>query len=334
MTLQKKTRKIPEVLVFSDINNYADDLASMVVLAYLADRKLINLRGIVAELGTYEVRRRRAMYAKGALLHLGYPFIRTVPGGDCEIEDDEMQNHYIETPFSTLFETAGVTIHRSGTIFLQEYFKSVKDKNIVLLINAPFTDLGKYIKASHDTIAKKVKKIVVMGDVMAQKNEQGFYEPNLESFNFKYCPQAAKELFEYAQQKNIRLTVVPSKNIKALEMDYGCLDGIKKSKNPVYQQLVALKDEANPTTMAYDMVSALCLVDGVFKSGGGVIETRDDASPSNVFFASIANPAAMRDKFCEIFKEKLEPKVLSMAHLSRTKPREEQNSAEPSTSTK
>ena len=52
MTLQKKTRKIPEVLVFSDINNYADDLASMVVLAYLADRKLINLRGIVAELGT------------------------------------------------------------------------------------------------------------------------------------------------------------------------------------------------------------------------------------------------------------------------------------------
>lgn len=319
---KKKERKIPEVLVFTDINNYPDDLASLVVLAYLSDRNLINLRGIITELGTYEVRRRRAMYAKGALSSLGYPFARTVPGGDYDMIDEQVENNYVETEFSKIFEQTGMTVHRSGTIFLQEYIKTVKEKNIFILLNAPFADLGKYMKATHDTIAKKVKKIVVMGDVLEDKDENGFYQPNLESFNFKYCKEAARELFVYAQQKDIRMTIVPSKTVKSLQMDYSCLENIKKSKNPVYQQLLALKDEKNPTTMAYDMVSTLCLVDGVFKSGGGVIE-KEEGSTLNVSFASIPDPQMMRDKFCEIFKEKLEPKVLSMDHLFRKKSDEE-----------
>ena len=50
---KNKERKIPEVLIWSDINNYPDDLASMVILAYLSDKKLINIRGIITELGGY-----------------------------------------------------------------------------------------------------------------------------------------------------------------------------------------------------------------------------------------------------------------------------------------
>ena len=134
---KKKERKIPEVLVFTDINNYHDDLASFVILAYLAEHNYINIKGIITELGVYEVRRRRAMYAKGAMQYLGQSFVRVVPGGDYEVQDETKENNYPENEFSKIFEDAGMTILRSGIVFLQEYIKSVKDKNIFILLNAP-----------------------------------------------------------------------------------------------------------------------------------------------------------------------------------------------------
>ena len=147
MAKKKKERKIPEVLLFTDINNYQDDLASMVVLSYLAEHNYINLKGIVTELGVYEVRRRRAMYAKGVMSYLGQPYVRVVPGGDYEVTNEARENNYPENEFSKIFEKSGMTILRSGAVFLQEYIKSVKDKNVVVLLNSPFTDFAKYIKA-------------------------------------------------------------------------------------------------------------------------------------------------------------------------------------------
>ena len=319
--MPKKEKKIPEVLVWTDINNYSDDLASLVILAYLADLKLINIRGIITQLGTYEVRRRRAIFAKGAMAHLGYPFVRAVPGGDYDIQNEELENHYIENDFTDVIENAGVTVHRSGTIFLQEYMKTVKDKSVYILLNAPFDDFVKYIKATHDTVLKKIKKVVVMGSVLQNKDEHGYYLPNLECYNFKYCQDAAKYLFDYAQNKGLRMTVVPALCAEHLEMDYGCLDNISKSRNPVYQELMLLKDAENPTTMAYDMLSTLCLIDGLFKACGGRIQ-KDENSSVNISFADVENAQLMRDKFCEIFKEKLETKTISMDHLKRSKGKE------------
>ena len=320
---KNKERKIPEVLIWSDINNYPDDLASMVILAYLSDKKLINIRGLITELGVYEVRRRRAMYAKGAMSHLGYPFVRAVPGGDYDVLDENLENHYVENELTPIFEKAGLTINRSGTIFLQEYMKTVKEKNVFLLFNAPFTDFAKYLKVTTEAVLKKVKKIVIMGNVLPSKDERGYYQPDLESFNFKYCQDGAKFLFEFIQDNNVRTTIVPSSAVKNLEMDYSFLDAVKKSKNPVVQQLLLTKDETNPTTMAYDMISAMCLVDGVFKSGGGAIE-KEDGCEKNISFAKIIDSQMMRDKICEIFKEKLEPKKISLEHLSRKKPEEKE----------
>ena len=316
--MANKKWKIPEVLVWSDINNYADDLASMVILAYLADKNFINLRGIITELGTYDTRRRRAMYAKGVMAYLGYPFLRTTPGGDYELKDEEKENHYIDNEFTPIFENAGIAIQRSGTLFLQEYLKTVKEKNVVVLLNAPFEDFVKYIKATHDTVMKKVKKIVIMGDVLKDKDARGFYQPDLESFNFKVCPDAARYLFDYIQTKGIKTTLVPASTVKGFKPDYSYLDAVQKSKNPVVKELMLLKDENNPPTMVYDMISTMCLVNGIFKAGGGVIE-QEEGTESVVSFARIEDSQMMHGKLCEIFKEKLEPKIISMDHLSRNK---------------
>ena len=101
---KKKERKVPEVLVFTDTNRHIDDLASLAILAYLNDKRLINLRGIITQVGTFETRRRRAMFAKGAMSYLGYPFIKAVPGGDYETLEGDENSTYIETPFTPIFK--------------------------------------------------------------------------------------------------------------------------------------------------------------------------------------------------------------------------------------
>ena len=316
MAKKKKERKIPEVLVFTDINRYPDDLASFVVLAYLMDKRLINIKGIITELGTYEVRRRRAIYAKGAMVELGQPFFRVAPGGDYETED-EAENIFPENEISDIFFRHGMTILRSGTTFVQEYIKSVKERNVYILLNAPFPDFAKYIKAAPDAVKKKVKKIMVVGDVLPQKDERGFYRPDPESFNFKTGFPAAQELFDYVQEKEVRLVVVTPKNVKELQMGYEFLDAAAGSKNPVARQLMLNKND-NPASMQYDMFSALALADGEFKRSGGTFEQEEGASV-NVSFAKAADAAAVRAKFCEIFKEKLAPKKISLAQLMRPK---------------
>lgn len=344
MTKKKKERKIPEVLVFTDINNYQDDLASFVVLAYLADKKLISLRGIIAELGEFEIRRRRAMYAKGVMAQLGYPFLRAAPGGDYEILNPEIENNYPENAFSKLFEASGVGILRSGTTFVQEYFKSVKDRKVIILLNAPFPDFAKYMKATGDIVYKKVKKIIVMGNALKDNGGAGEFHPDPKCFNFKIGYPAAESLFAYAQAKGVRLVAVPAQSVKEAKLDYGFLQAVAESKNPVALQLLeasglrlehisetAEKENIglpttpseetcqNPASFQYDMISTLALSDGIFKAAGGIFE-KEEGTDSPVEIAKIADPALLHEKICEIFKEKLLPRKITLEQLIRPKP--------------
>ena len=318
MAKKKKERKIPEVLVFTDINNYHDDLASMVILAYLAENNYITIKGIITELGVYEVRRRRALYAKGVMSYLGQPFVRVVPGGDYEVEDEIKENNYPENEFSKIFENSGMTILRSGVVFLQEYIKSVKDKNIFILLNAPFADFAKYIKGTQDALKKKVKKIVVMGNASEQKSEDGKILPNQECFNFKIGKPAAEILFDYVQEKDVKTILVSSHLPDKLNMGYEFLDKAKLSKNPVAQALVDACGKFPAKSMQYDMISTLALAEGLFKKSGGSIEKPEECD-KQFFFADIIEPELMKEKIKEIFASKFEPKKITLAQLTRKK---------------
>lgn len=321
MAKKKKPRKIPEVLVFTDINNYPDSLASLVVLSWLADKNLINIRGIITELGVYEIRRRRALYAKGAMVHLGHPYLRVVPGGDYDILNEQKENNYPENEISRIFENIGTAILRSGTTFVQEYIKSAPEKNVYILLNAPFSDFAKYIKATGSALTKKIKKIIVMGDAQTTKDENSNYLPDYECYNFKIGAPAADILFQYTQENNLRLVLVPAKSVKDINMNYEFLAGLEKSKNPVAQQLLNSQND-NPLSMHYDMLSALALGDSEFKKSGGLFE-QEENSEKNVFFAKVADAALLREKFCQIFQEKLMPKKITLDQLTRNKTKEE-----------
>lgn len=323
MAKKKKPRKIPEVLLFSDLNHYPDALASLVVLSWLDDRGFIKLRGIVTEVGVYDTRRRRAQYAKGAMAHLGFPFLRVVPGGDYQPVDEYEENVFPETESGLALEGLGTAVLRSGTTFIQEYVKSVSERNLYILLNAPFFDLAKYIKATGDALEKKLKKIVIMGDVLPQKDENGNYLPDYNSYNFKVGAPAADTLFAYVQERNIRVVMVTPQSVKDMNMGYEFLEGLEKSKNPVARELLAAKCE-NPLTMQYDMLSALTLGDGEFKRSGGDF-VQEEGTEKNLFFAKVVDAELMKQKFADIFKDRLLPKKITLDQLRRPKPEEEQN---------
>ncbi len=320
MAKKKKVRKVPEVLVFTDINHYDDDLAAMVVLSWLAEKGFISLKGIITELGCFEVRRRRAMYAKGALCHLGQPYVRVAPGGDYPLIDEAAENAYPIDEFTNLFESCGMTILRSGMTFLQEYIKAAKDRNIFILLLAPFYDFAKYIKSTEDAVKRKVKKIVVMGGVQEKRDEAGNYLPDPACFNFKIGAPAAEQVFAYAQEKDVRLVIVPPQSVKDMQMGYEFLEGLEASKNPVAQKLLAARGD-NPVSLQYDMLAAFALADGEFNRSGGNMTKPDENK--NVSIARVADAALLRAKFTQIFKERLLPKKITLAQLKR--PQKEEN---------
>lgn len=325
MAKKKKERKIPEVIVFTDSNREKGDLGVFLALSYLLDRKLISLKIVISELGTYEIRRRRAIYAKGVMHHLGYPYMRTAPGGDYEIKNEEADNQYGVDAMTTVFEQIGVAIHRNGTLFLQEYIKSVKDKNILALFNSTCAHFAKYLKATQGVLEKKFKKLIVSGSVSDEKNEEGFYLPDPAYPDFVNTLPAVQTIFEHAQAHGVRLVVFPPAENLDISLSAEVLALLEKSKNPVAAELFALyQDKPAFQKFCRSVITTLTLADGVFKSGGGVYEKENEES--NVFFARVDHIEAMSEKFNEILKEKFSPKKITLAQLTRTK-EEDQNAS-------
>lgn len=322
MSKKKKTPKLPQVLLFTDINIYPDDLGALVVLSWLHKNKLINLRGVITEMGDYLTRRRRALYAKGALGALNMPFIRVVPGGDYEPVPPE-HNVYRQTLNSDFFEHNGAAILRSGNLFIQEFFKSVKDKEIVVLLNAPFPDFAHFMKMTPDVVKKKVKKIVAFGAALPHTEGEP-YKPDTNCFNFKNCPEAPEILFKTVQEKNIKLVLACKENLKEIAADSSFLDAVKNSKNPVLQELLSLRKEEKES-MLYDMFSALAVADKTFWEAGGAFE-KDEGVETPLTFAKVQDKELLKNKFIEIFKEMFEIKKISLDQLKR---RTEEKTDEP-----
>ncbi len=310
---KKKAPKLPQVLLFTDINIYPDDLASLVVLSWLHKNKLINLRGVITEMGDFITRRRRALYAKGALSALNMPFIRVVPGGDYEPVEPE-HSIYRQTLNSDFFERNGSAILRSGNLFIQEFFKSVKDKEIVVLLNAPFPDFAHFMKMTPDVVKKKVKKIVAFGSALPHKKGEP-YQPDTNCFNFKNCPEAAEILFNCCQEKNIKLVLSCKESLKEIATETSFLDVVKNSKNHVLQELLSLR-ESEKESLLYDMFSALAVADKTFWSSGGAFE-KDENAETPITFAKVQDKELLKNKLIEIFKEMFEVKKISLEHLKR-----------------
>ena len=225
---KNKAKVVPEVVLVSDPNADVDDLLSFVMAAALADKGEIIWRGVMTTAGEPIVRLRRAHFAKGALIELGYPFLTVCVGREYErcCEDD---NFYFETPEVAALEGKSAAVRRNPCAFLHELTAGAAENSLTLVVNATMVDVAAYLREIGAKALKKIRRIIIMGGY--DTNAEGLVVPDGGSYNYKVNPQVAAEVFERAQTWGIRLVLVPREIVYQVQVSAGFYQELGKRKN-------------------------------------------------------------------------------------------------------
>lgn len=210
---KNKGPKTPEVVLISDPNSDVDDLLSFVTAAALADRGLLKLKGVIATTGNPLIRLRRARFCKGAFIKLGYPFLAVSVGGEYELYDEKHDNFYGETPAVIEVEKLGMNVRRNPMEILQSAVQQAEEKSLVIVINAQMRDVAVFFRNCSAKQLQKIKKVVIMGGIKAERDNRGFALPDEKSYNNAVCMSAATELYAFLQEQNIPLLLVPKESV-------------------------------------------------------------------------------------------------------------------------
>lgn len=234
-----KVKKIPELLLISDPNCDADDLISFVTAAALADKKLIKLAGVLTTCGDYILRVRRAKYAKGAFISLGYPFLKVCSGADYETSESGPDHFFASTLEGEALERAGQVIERNPQQMFQGALQRATDKSLVIVINAQMNDVANMLISCGEKNLKKIARVVLMGNGIPGDDPESKFRPHPNSYNNKVCMTGAEKLFDFAQEHNIRLVFVPKEVVYQVQVERGFYDRLEALKHPVAQAIVA-----------------------------------------------------------------------------------------------
>lgn len=229
---KKKVRALQEVVIVSDPNADVDDLLSYAAAAALGDEKAIKPAGVIATGGDNLTRVRRAMFAKGAFISLGYPFLTVASGSDYPRDEAGADGFFAESPESMALVQKGTAILRNPQQLLQNILARAEEKSVTLVINAQMNDAATYLQNAGEGNLKKIDRVIVMCGMLPELSEEGTALPDPASYNVACCPQGAANLFEVAQKHNLRMILVPKEAVYQVQVGRDFYDRIDKLKSP------------------------------------------------------------------------------------------------------
>lgn len=218
------------VVLISDPNADVDDLVSFVTAAALADRGVLDFKAVVATTGEFAVRERRAKFTKGALLALGHHEVAVAVGEEYELHDEKHDNFYCVVKNTQELEEQGVEIDCSAQNLLQKIADEAENNSITLVINAQMSDVATFLNSAN---ASKIAKIVIMGGVAEELSAKGNVLPNATSYNNVVCMSAANKVYEFAQEYDIPLVMVPKETVYQAQVGHDFYEKMTSYKNPV-----------------------------------------------------------------------------------------------------
>lgn len=233
LKLKIKKKPTPAVILVSDPNADVDDMVSYAAAAALAEKGKIKLEAVITTCGDFAVRLRRAKLAKGCFIDLGLPFQKVCAGCDYTRPKNVRDDYFAEEENSLALERKGSAVLRNSRQLLAELFKKAEPKSITLVLNAQVSDVNIYLRECGPKILKKISRIVLMGGVSDELDEEGRLQPDLTSYNFKVAPEAAKELFVWSQNNNIRLVLVPREFVYQVPFSAEFYTRLRHSGHPV-----------------------------------------------------------------------------------------------------
>ncbi|WP_242786304.1 type III secretion system effector XopQ [Xanthomonas translucens] len=234
-----------DCILFSDPNKDPDDVVSFVMAKQLEMLGLARVGHVVTTLGPQAVRAERAMLAKGVFGALGMPGVGVAIGRDYEIGARQADHgSFLSRGTPLCAEHAGV-----GQDSLAGMRQSLRDASgkVTLIAIAGMTDANALLMKEPDLVRQKVGRVVVMGGIARDKDDQGLVCPDDRAYNNHTDLAAAHSFYRLAQQYEIPLRVVCKEAAYKAAVSPRFYDALAASGHPVGGYLRDIQKESLKT---------------------------------------------------------------------------------------
>ncbi|KFX27601.1 type III secretion system effector XopQ [Ralstonia solanacearum] len=241
-------------ILFTDPNKDPDDVVAFTLGKPLQVYGLVNMTHAVATLGEREVRARRADVARGVFDQLGLPDVRVSVGRDYDIDPLRAEDHakFLEAG-KTLYPKLktptkdGADVPKPPTEdsvdALRNSLTQATEK-VTLVVIAGMTDPGALVTAEPDLVKQKVGRVVIMGGVLPEKDQDGYVQPDARAYNNLTDRAAASLFYRRVQELGIPLRVVTREAAYRAAVPRTFYENAAQSGHPVGEYLQTIQKHA------------------------------------------------------------------------------------------
>ena len=238
------------LFIFTDPNKDPDDLSVLIVTKALQQRGFVDLRCVVATLGTREIRKTRAMFTRCVLdeLKLGSAKVGVGVDYDIEVRDADGQINFKATErrrkdHQVFVQTPllhDVDVDMDGLALLKRELMATEDHSAVLLINCGMADVAALLNDSPELVTQKVARVVIMGGVEPKLDERGYVVADKRAYNNSTHQASADSTYARLQELGLPLVVVTKEATYSAAVPRSFYDAMAATGHPVG---VYLKDQ-------------------------------------------------------------------------------------------
>ncbi len=196
-------------ILFTDPNKDPDDVVAFTLAKPLQVFRLVKMAHAVATLGERAVRARRAGVARGVFDQLDLKKVRVTVGSDYAIKPEQAKDH-------AKFLAQGEVLHvelkpeasnEDSVAALRESLAQAAAPATLVVI-AGMTDPCALVTADPGLVKQKVGRVVIMGGVRPDKDEDGYVQPDDRAYNNTTDFAAACRFYRRVQELDIPLRIV------------------------------------------------------------------------------------------------------------------------------
>lgn len=196
-------------ILFTDPNKDPDDVVAFTLAKPLQAFRLVKMAHAVATLGERDVRTRRAGVARGVFDRLDLQEVRVTVGLDYAIKPEHAKDHakFLDQGEALHVKLKPEAASEDSVAALRETLTQAAAP-VTLVVIAGMTDPCALVTAEPGLVKQKVGRVVIMGGVRPDKDEDGYVQPDDRAYNNTTDFAAACRFYRRVQELGIPLRIV------------------------------------------------------------------------------------------------------------------------------
>lgn len=191
-------------ILFTDPNKDPDDVVAFTLAKPLQAFRLVKMAHAVATLGERDVRARRAGVARGVFDRLDLQEVRVTVGLDYAIKPEHAKDHakFLDQGEALHVKLKPEAASEDSVAALRESLTQAAAP-VTLVVIAGMTDPCALVTAEPGLVKQKVGRVVIMGGVRPDKDEDGYVQPDDRAYNNTTDFAAACRFYRRVQELGI-----------------------------------------------------------------------------------------------------------------------------------